>query len=148
MLIAGGDSFLSGFETETRAQFEKECLQMIKEGGFEIGLAVGWLFGEPGEFENIGVAHECGDGSGRVLRASPADDCFLIRGKAGALVKKRSDLALELADRPISLERFDFVKGPLERIVDADQFDELCPGEPQQMLGRERLQTWIELANR
>ena len=55
---------------------------------------------------------------------------FLVGREAGTLVQDRSDLALELADRPVSVKTFRFVKGPFERIVDTDQFDEMRPGEP------------------
>ena len=59
-----------------------------------------------------------------------ADDGFLVGREAGTLVQERSDLPLELADRPMSVKAFRFVEGPLERIVDTDQFDEMRPGEP------------------
>ena len=65
------------------------------------------------------------------------ESCELARRMTDSLsverpvrVQERSDLALELADRPASVKTFRFVKGPFERIVDTDQFDEMRPGEP------------------
>ena len=130
VLIADGDPFLPGFKTKAGTQFQEECLQMIEEGGFEIRLAIRGPFGEPREFKHVRIAQERGDRGGRVLRASSANDGFLVGREAGTLVQERSDLALELADRPVSVKTFRFVKGPFERIVDTDQFDEMRPGEP------------------
>jgi hypothetical protein len=64
-----------------------------------------------------------------LLGISPADDGFLVHREASTLIKERSYLALELADRPVSTETFYFVKGTFKRIVDANQFNKMCPGE-------------------
>jgi len=125
---AAGVEFFAG--KEPFAQFQEECLQMIEEGGFEIRLAIRGPFGEPREFKHVRIAQERSYRGGRVLRASSADDGFLVGREAGTLVQERSDLPLELADRPMSVKTFRFVEGPFERIVDTDQFDEMRPGEP------------------
>src|SRR5271166_3503150 len=89
VLIADGDPFLPGFKTKAGAQFQEECLQMIEEGGFEIRLAIRGPFGEPREFKHVRIAQERGDRGGRVLRASSADDGFLVGREAGTLVQRR-----------------------------------------------------------
>src|SRR5260370_13298462 len=65
MLIADGDPFLPGFKTKTGAQFQKECLQMIEEGGLEIRLAVRGPCREPRELNNRRIARHRGERSGR-----------------------------------------------------------------------------------
>jgi hypothetical protein len=66
----------------------------------------------------------------QILRASSIDDGLLVGREAGTLGQERSNLALELTDGPVSLKTFRFVKGPFERIVDPDKFDEMRSGEP------------------
>src|SRR5260370_33299252 len=103
---------------------------MSRGGEIEARIAIRGPCGEPREFKHVRSAQERGDRDGRVLRACSADDGFLVGREAGTLVQERSDLALELADRPVSVKTFRFVKGPFDRIVDTDQFDEMRPGEP------------------
>ena len=55
----------------------------------------------------------------------------LVFRETGALVKQRADLALELAHGPVALEAFVFIEGAFERVANADEFDELSPGEMQ-----------------
>lgn len=66
------------------------------------------------------------------------DESFLVSGQAGAFKEQRADLALELADRPVSFEAFVFVEGAFPRVVESDQFDEFAPREPEQDPGRKR----------
>jgi hypothetical protein len=83
---------------------------MVQQGGFEVRLAVRRPFSEPSELEYIRIAQECGDWWRRLLRVGPADDGFLVHREASTLIKERSYLALELADRPVSAQTFYFVK--------------------------------------
>ena len=47
-------------------------------------------------------------------------------------------LTLELTNRPVSLQAFVFIKGPLPRIVEANEFLQLASGKLEREPGRER----------
>ena len=108
----------------------------------EVGLSAGmatqemqrYVFrapGQSGEFQDVGITDEIGDGFLRLLGAGTLDDGRLVFGKPGALEEEGADLALELALGPVALEALVFVESPLERVVDPHQFDEVRPGEMQ-----------------
>ena len=71
--------------------------------------------------------------SSSASQANTATHRYLIERTfpAGALEEERTNLTLKLADGPVALETFVFVEGALERVVEADEFDELSPGEMQ-----------------
>jgi hypothetical protein len=50
------------------------------------------------------------------------DGGLFVRGKAGVFVEERVDFTLKLADGPVAFEAFVFVKSPLPRDVEADEF--------------------------
>jgi len=79
----------------------------------------------------IRIADEIFDGGGSVSGLLPraGDDGTFVLGEAGALVEEAADLALELAHRPAAEQAFIFVERALPRIVEAEEFDEVGPGE-------------------
>ena len=94
----------------------RKPLQVIEQRLFEFALGVFGPLGQAGEFEDVGIADEVGDGLLRGLLTSGAfEDGGFVFGQAGALVKEGADLALELADRPVALEALVFVEGAFER---------------------------------
>jgi len=54
---------------------------------------------------------------------------FLVVAQPYPLVEQAVDLPFEFPHRPAVLQRLDLVEGALERIVQADEFDEVCPGQ-------------------
>jgi len=72
------------------------------------------------------------------MLARAGNDNAFVFGEASALVEKETDLPLELAHGPAAEEAFVFVERPLPRIVEAEEFDELRPTEPEDLPGRER----------
>ena len=137
VLVADRDALLPGFEAEPGAEFEQKTLQVIEQSAFEIGLAVMGFLRQSDEFKHVGIADQIGDNRRRVggLHARGFDDGLLVSRKAGPLVEHRTDLALKLAHRPVSLEAFVLVKGALPRIVEMQKLDPVGPGKPQDVLG-------------
>ncbi len=131
VFAANGDPPLPRLKAKARAELEEEGLEMVEECGLEIAFEIVWFFGQPGEFENVRVANQVGDLARHFerLRAGVFDDGFLVGGKSGTLVEERADLALELTDGPISLETFVFVESAFPRIFQADELDQVGPGE-------------------
>ena len=129
VLAAHGDAALAGFKQKARTEFEEEFLEMVQERGFDIALGVFGAFAQAGEFKHVGIANQVFDGFLRLLRAGAFDDGSFVFGKPGALKQQRADLALQLAHGPVALETFVLVERAFERVVNADQFDELSPGE-------------------
>lgn len=66
------------------------------------------------------------------------DDGLFVGGKPGALVEQGADLALELTDGPTAFEAFVFVEGPLPRVVDTKQFNQMGPREFQDLVCDQR----------
>ena len=97
-------------------------------------------FGKPGELQDVSIAKEFGDGGWSVgsLGATTFDDGFFVRREAGAFVEKRANLTFELANGPVVAKALVFEECALPRIVDADEFDEMCPGEPEEAVYRKR----------
>ncbi len=131
VLVADGDAELARLETKTGADFEEESLDMIEECGLEIVLRVGSSIGESREFEHVRIADEILDGRGRFggLLPRPGDDGAFVFRETGALVEETADLTLELALRSSAEEALVFVEGSLPWIVDAQELDQLGPGE-------------------
>ncbi len=113
------DTELAGFKTESNAEFEEEFLQVIQQGFFQLVLGVVRQFREAGEFEDVGIADEVFDGLLGLLTAGAFDDSGFVGGEAGALKEQGTDLALQLADRPVALQTFIFVESTFERIIQA-----------------------------
>ena len=64
-------------------------MEVVEQGGFEVGFEVAGFFGEAGEFEHVGVADEGGDvgrGVGGLL-AGLFDDRVFVGGEAGAFIE-------------------------------------------------------------
>src|SRR5206468_1055147 len=80
-------------------------------------------------------------GLSRLLTVGAFQDGSFVFGKAGALEQQRTDLALELAFRPVAFETFVFVERALEWVVNADKFKDVCPGEMKDGFGRKRRYT-------
>jgi hypothetical protein len=131
VLVADRDTKLPRLETKPGAEFEQEALHVIQERRFEIILRVSRPGGEPGEFEDIGIANEILDGRGRVGRlfARTRDDGAFVFGEPGALVKLRADLPLKLTHGPRAEQTFVFVESTFPWVVNAEKLDQVRPGE-------------------
>ena len=57
------------------------------------------------------------------------DDGVFVGREAGAFVEERTDLAVKLDLGPVALETFVFVEGAFQWVVQADQFEQMRPGE-------------------
>ena len=66
-----------------------------------------------------------------LVLSSALDDRFFSGGETGPLIEQTADLALQLADGPLSLQAFVFVECPLPRVIETDEFLKLAPSELQ-----------------
>lgn len=56
VLMALSDPSLPGLEAESITKLQKEVLEVIEQGAFEIGFKIPGLLGKSGEFKHIWVA--------------------------------------------------------------------------------------------
>lgn len=130
-----GDAFLPGLEAKPVAELEEEGLEVAEQCAPKVGFEIFRALGQAGEFQDIGIADQVGDGFLRFLFSGTFDDGFFIGREARTLVEEAADLSLELADGPVALETFIFEKGAFPRVGDADELLEFDPRESEQ--GRE-----------
>ena len=82
-----GDAFLPGLEAKPVAEFEEEGLEVAEECALKVGFEILRALGQAGEFQDIGIADQVGDGFLRFLLSCTLDDGFFIGREAGALVE-------------------------------------------------------------
>ena len=129
MPAADQDALLPGLETETMAQLEEKILELVEQCVLQVRFPH-HLFGlEPEKLENVGLAdRELGF---FFLRAGPHQGRELlgVPGKARPLEIERPDLAPELPHRPVAADALEFIKGPLERVVQIQNEFDLTVGK-------------------
>jgi len=82
-----GDAFLPGLEAKPVAEFEEEGLEVAEECALKVGFEIFRALDQAGEFRDIGIADQVGDGFLRFLFSGTLDDGFFIGREAGALVE-------------------------------------------------------------
>jgi hypothetical protein len=125
--------------TKANAQLEQEFLKVIQQRRLEFVFGVFGQRGQASEFQHVRIANQVFDGLLRLLSSGASNHGCFIGRESRSLEEERTDLSLQLAHRPIAFETFIFVEGAFERVVDADEFNELGPGKAKHRPGRERL---------
>jgi len=129
VVLIEGEALLASLEKEAFAEFEQEMLQPVDDGLLQIRLGVAGFFLQAQELEHQRLLQQ-------ILRAHDdlpflgelADAC-LVPAARQPLVKAGGFLALQLADIPVCLTGFDFVKAPFVRVLDGHEHDVVRPTE-------------------
>ena len=123
MLFVEGESLLARLEEEAFAHFQQEALDLVDDGGFEIGLGIAAPLVQTEELQHQRFLEQVARvADGLPFVCEPAN-AFFVTAESEALVEAGVELALEFADCPVLLTGFNLVEAALAGVLDAEKED-------------------------
>jgi hypothetical protein len=113
VFVADEDALLPGLEAEAMTQLEKEILESIQQGVFQVRLGHDIPGTQAEELEDVGIPDDVDWLEPVRSGVSHGGELCFIFGEAAAFVIEAGDLAAQLADRPISPDALDLVETAL-----------------------------------